>query len=248
MDTQVSSVSVSTEDVMDYIRQSLEVPNIARAIARRRLMAQAAQEEGLVVTPEELQKAADQLRAQQELWGQKETMDWLSKYALTLDDFENIARFAVLTEKLAYHLFKKQVEPHFLAHQKDYTSVVFYEVVLDDADLALELFYALEEGEISFGEVAEEYASDPEVRYKGGYRGKKRCRDLLPAIATAVFAVKGKTLLKPISVGREYHLILVVEKIKPKLSRRLKREILFELFEDWVERQLKTVSIDLELM
>jgi len=43
---------------------------------------------------------------------------------------------------------------HFVEHQLDYAQIVMYEVVLDDEDLAMELFYALQEGEISFPEVA----------------------------------------------------------------------------------------------
>jgi len=38
----------------------------------------------------------------------------------------------------------------FAEHQLDYTQVVMYEVVLDDEDLAMELFYSLQEGETSF--------------------------------------------------------------------------------------------------
>ena len=46
-----------------------------------------------------------------------------------------------------------------------------YEVVLDDFDLAMELFYALVEGEMSFHEIAHQYIQDTELRRKGGYRG-----------------------------------------------------------------------------
>jgi hypothetical protein len=46
-----------------------------------------------------------------------------------------------------------------------------YEIVLDDEDLAMELFYGIQEGEMSFYEVAHQYIQDMELRRKGGYRG-----------------------------------------------------------------------------
>ncbi len=248
MNQQVSSISVSAQDVMEHLKRSLQVPTLVRAIARQRLIAQTAQQMELVTTPEELQESADQLRAQQELWGEKETLAWLATQALSLEDLEAMAKSAVLTQKLAQKLFSQQVGPHFLAHKKDYTQTIFCEVVLEDGDLALELYYALEEGEISFGEVAAAYATDQEMKYKGGYRGKMRCRDLPMAIATAVFAFEGQGLLKPIAVGPDYHLVWVVEKINPRLGRQLKREILFELFEGWVNCQLEKVSIDFSML
>lgn len=238
-------MNISSQDILTHVKRSLDIPKIVQAIARQKLIQTTAKHLGITINPAELQQAADQLRAQQELWGQKETMQWLNQHALTLDDFQAIAEFNLLTQKLAYQRFDKQIEPHFLAHQKDYTKVRLFELVLDDEDLALELFYALEEGEITFGELADQYAPDKEARYKGGYKGKLRCRELPGAIANAILAVEGDTLLKPIPIGRQFHLIYVAEKKIPKLGRRLRQEILFELFEAWVHQEIAPINLDL---
>jgi hypothetical protein len=41
------------------------------------------------------------------------------------------------------------VEPFFVEHQLDYAQIVMYEVVIDNQNLAAELFYAITEGEHS---------------------------------------------------------------------------------------------------
>ena len=137
------------------------------------------------------------------------------------------------------------MDPHFLAHQKDYTKVRLFELVIDDEDLALELFYALEEGEVTFGELAEQYAQDKDAKYRGGYRGKLQCKELPGAIANAIVAAESNTLLKPIPVGRQFHIIYLAEKKIPKLGRRLRQEILFELFEAWVNQEVAQINLDL---
>ena len=42
-------------------------------------------------------------------------------------------------------MFADKIEPYFYENQLDYTAVVIYEVILDDEDLAMELFYAIQE-------------------------------------------------------------------------------------------------------
>ncbi len=88
---------------------------------------------------------------------------------MSLDDFEELVEASVISSKLAQHLFADKVEPFFVENQLDYAQVVMYEAVLDDEDLAMELFYAIGEGEISFHEVAHRYILDTEQRRSGGY-------------------------------------------------------------------------------
>lgn len=80
---------------------------------------------------------------------------------------------------------------------------MIYEAVLDDEDLALELFYAIQEGEINFQEVARQYIQDTELRRCRGYRGIRYRKDLKPEIAAAIFAATPPQILKPIVTQKE---------------------------------------------
>jgi parvulin-like peptidyl-prolyl isomerase len=118
-----------------------------------------------------------------------------------------------------------------------------YEVVLEDEDLALELFYAVKEGEMSFYDVAHQYIQDVELRRKGGYLGVLRRQDLKPEISAAVFAAKPPQLLKPIVTAKGISLIFVEEIIQPELDNKLHYQIVSELFGEWVKKQAESVAV-----
>ncbi|MBD0343922.1 MAG: peptidylprolyl isomerase, partial [Coleofasciculus sp. Co-bin14] len=171
------------------------------------------------------------------------TWAWLQKHGLSLDDFEEVIYTNVISGKLAQHLFADKVEPFFVEHQLDYAGVVMYEVVLDDEDLAMELFYAIQEGEMSFYEVAHQYIQDTELRRKGGYQGILRRQDLKAEISAAVFAAKPSQLLKPIVTSSGVDLILVEEIIQPQLDDNLHHKITLYLFYEWLKEQIAKVKI-----
>ncbi|MDP5018262.1 MAG: peptidylprolyl isomerase, partial [Dolichospermum sp.] len=156
---------------------------------------------------------------------------------------EEIAQLNLLSAKLAHHLFADKVEPFFYAHQIDYSAAVTYEVILDDEDLSLEIFYALQEGEISFQEVARQYIQNPEIRRAGGYQGIRKRSDFRPEIASAVFASHPPEVLKPIITPKGAHLIIVEEIIEPQLNDPTRVVILSDLFTNWLKEKISKLEI-----
>lgn len=211
-------------------------------IITRKVITSVAKESGIKVETEELQKAADLFRLMNKLTNAEETWAWLEKYSLSLDDFEEMVNNGVLVGKLSQQLFTDKIEPYFFEHQLDYAGVVMYEVVLDDEDLALELFYAIKEGETSFYDVAHKYIEDKELRRKGGYLGIVRRQDFKPEISAAIFAATPPQILKPIVTSKGLHLIFVEEIIKPQLDNKLRNQILTDLFDEWIKQQIEPVK------
>lgn len=236
-------ISISVADVFYHIKLSGQIPNVLEGIANRKIITEAAEAAGITVETEELQQAADSLRLFHNLIKAEDTWAWLEKHHLTLDDFEEIAKNNILSTKLASHLFTDKVEPFFYEHQLDYMGAVTYEVILDDEDLALELFYALKENEISFQEIARQYIQNPESRRTGGYQGIKGRRDFRPEIAAAVFAATPPQILKPITTPQGVHIIAVEEIIKPQLNEQLRQNILGEFFTNWLKQQTTNVEV-----
>jgi parvulin-like peptidyl-prolyl isomerase len=138
------------------------------------------------------------------------------------------------------YLFADKVAPFFVEQQLDYTEIVMYEIILNDEDLALELFYALQEGELNFHAVAHEYNQDQELRRSGGYQGLLRRTDLKSEISAAVFAATPPQLLKPLLTSKGVHLILVEEIIQPQLHEKLHAQILTDLFTQWLRLKLES--------
>jgi hypothetical protein len=236
-------ITITNEDILAQVKLSCKIPELIEGIITRKVIANAAAEAGIKVETEELQKAADQIRLMNKLNSADDTWAWLEKHGLSLEEFEEIIYSTVICGKLAAHLFANKVEPYFFENQLDYAGVVMYEVVLDDEELAIELFYAIKEGEMSFYDVAHKYIQDKELGRKGGYRGMVRRKDLKPEISTNVFSATPPQLLKPIVASKGVHLILVEEIIQPRLEPMLRYQILEDLFSAWIKQQVEPVEV-----
>lgn len=236
-------LTISPEEITHQIKLSCQIPSVIEGIAKRKIIAHTASEQGIKVEPSELQQAADNLRLKSNLSSADTTLSWLKKHNLSLDDFEELVYANVISSKLAQHFFADKVEAFFVEHQLDYTQVVIWEVVLNDEDLAMELFYALQEGEINFHEVAHQYIQDKALRRSRGYRGALRRTELKPEISTAVFAAIPPQILKPIVTSSGTHIILVEEIIQSQLDDGLRYKIISELFSVWLKEQIEQVEI-----
>jgi PPIC-type PPIASE domain len=237
------TITITNEDILEEVKLSGKIPEFIEGIVTRKVIENAAVQAGIKVEIEELQKAADQIRLMNKLNSADDTWAWLEKHSLSLDDFEVIVYSGVIFGKLSQHLFTDKIEPYFFENQLDYAGVVMYEVVLDDEDLALELFYAVNEGEMSFSDVAHKYIQDTELRRKGGYLGIVRRQDLKPEISAAVFTAKPPQLLKPIVTSKGIHLIFIEEIIQAQLEDKLRYKIMGDLFDGWLKKQVNEVKL-----
>ncbi|MBD2532175.1 peptidylprolyl isomerase [Nostoc flagelliforme FACHB-838] len=241
------NLTISTSDIIHSLKLSCQIPDVVKAIASQSIITEAAKAAGITVTPEELQQEGDDLRFAKKLVKAKDTWAWLEKHHLSVDQFEELAYNNILARKLANHLFSNQLEKHFYEHQLHYVAAVTYEVIFEERDLALEFFYALEEGEINFPDIARLYISEPEARRAYGYQGLRYRKDFRPEIAAAVFAAAPPQALKPITTPKGVHLIWVEEVIQPQLDEQLRQKIITESFSDWLKQEINTMKIVVQL-
>ncbi|QKQ72712.1 peptidylprolyl isomerase [Nostoc sp. TCL240-02] len=240
-------ITITNEDILHQIKLSCKIPEIVEQIVSRKVIISAAEEASIKVEIEELQKIADQIRLDNKLNSANDTWTWLEKHGLSLDEFEEIIYYTIISNKLALYLFADKIEPYFFEHQLDYFSAVMYEVVLDDEDLAIELFYAIQEGEISFYDVAYKYITDTKLRRKLGYQGIVQRKDMKSEISATVFAAKPPQLIKPILTSSGVHIILVEEIIQPQLNENMRTKIFAELFSQWLKKKSEYITVLLSL-
>jgi parvulin-like peptidyl-prolyl isomerase len=237
------TINISPEDILHQAKLTCQIPSLIEGIITRKIIVSTAEEAGIKVEIEELQKAADQFRLMNKLRSTDDTLVWLQKHSLSLDDFEELVYINLIAGKLVQHLFGDKIEAFFVEHQLDYAGAVIYEVILDDEDLAMELFYAIKEGEMSFPEVAHQYILDTELRRAGGYRGIVRRQEMKPEISAAVFAATPHQVLKPVATSLGVHLILVEEIIQPQLDEKLRLKIGSDLFSQWLRPKVQQVEV-----
>jgi parvulin-like peptidyl-prolyl isomerase len=234
--------SLSAEDVLYQVKLIGLLPSIREAVAMRTVLLEAAAEENIEVLPEEIQQAANQLRKKNNLLRAEETWVWMENQGLDLKVFEDRISLELFQNKLAQHLFADQVEPYFAMHPLKFTKAALYEIRLDDEDVALELFYSLKEGEITFHEAAQ-YIQDSELRRKSGYCGFVSYAQLPLEISTLLLSVTPPQLLKPIITAKGIHLIFVEEAIVMELNSELREQIVNSLFLEWIQLRIARTKI-----
>ncbi|WP_353931909.1 peptidylprolyl isomerase [Okeanomitos corallinicola TIOX110] len=240
-------LAITDSNIIHNIKLSCQIPDVLQAIASQKIIAEAAQAAGIEVNEAELQEEGDKLRLEKKLFKAQDTWTWLKKHHLSVKDFEEIVENNVLSRKLANHLFSSEVEKFFYEHKLDYSTAVIYQVVFDHIDVALEMFYALQEEEITFPEIARLYIQEPELRRAYGYQGVQYHKDLRPEIAAAVFASSPPGILKPITTPKGVYLVWVEEVIQPQLDKQLREKIINELFAEWLKKEVDFLNIATQL-
>jgi parvulin-like peptidyl-prolyl isomerase len=237
-----TSSKISNRDLIYEAKIAGKIPELIQGILRRQVIDRHVQEAGIEPTLAELQAAADRFRLLNKLESAEATNQWLEANFFSLDDFEYIVTQNLITHKLAQHLFGDRVEKFFYQNLLDYSSATIYEVILEDQNLAIEIFYSIQEGDLSFADVAHQYIPDPELRRRGGYLGKVGRKQLRPEISAAIFAAKPPQLVKPIITAVGVHLIQVEEIFQPQLDEQLHQQILTDLFDLWLAETIATIS------
>ncbi len=243
----VSTNKITLQDSIEEAKISGKFNELIQGFLRRQIIAQQAQQLGIETTAQELQAAADLLRKNQKLDTAAATLQWLKANFLSVDDFEKIVVHKLVTEKLAQHLFGDRVEHFFHQNTLEYGGATIYEVVLDNRELAMEIFYSLQEGDLNFADVAHQYIPDSEHKRRGGYLGTVNRKQLRPEISAAVFAAKPPQLLAPVVTAIGVHLIYV-EQINPaKLDDLLRQKILMDMFDGWLDEQVASVASNVSI-
>jgi parvulin-like peptidyl-prolyl isomerase len=233
-----SNRQISIQDLIYEARIAGKIPELFKGVLRRQIIEQHAAQVGIIPLAEELQAAADHFRLVNQLETAEATWKWLQAHFLSVDDFEHLVAHGLTEERLARHLFGDRVEHFFHQNLLEYSGATIYEVVLEDRELAMEIFYSLQEGDLSFADVAYQYIRDPELKRRGGYVGTVGRKQLRPEVSAAVFAAQPPQLIKPVVTAVGIHLIQVEEIVEPKLDDNIRQRILMDLFEQWLEEQI----------
>lgn len=232
------NMPVDLEEVIYSLKKNLQIKDVCQSILHQTIVEQTANQRGIEVTTDEIQAEGDRLRRAQRLESAKATFTWLQEQLVTPDDWEQGIRDRLLIQKLSNSLFEQDAERYFVEHRIDFDSVILYQIVIPHEKLATELFYQIEEEEISFYQAAHFYDIAEDRRHRCGFEGQLYRRGLMPDISSVVFGAEPQRVLRPIKTEQGYHILMVEEAIPAELTPELKQEIINQLFQEWLTREL----------
>ncbi len=233
-----SKRAIDPEEIVNFLKSEMNLQEVCQQILFQRVVYRAAQEKGITVTTEEIQAEADIQRREKRLEKAEDTLAWLVRQLISPHDWEMGIRNRLLAQKLAKVLFAEEVKRFFVQNRLEFEQVILYQMIVSSEKLAQELYYQIEEGEISFYDAAHLYDIDDDRRYKCGYEGKVY-RWAIPAdLAAVVFSTPPQQLIGPIKTEQGYRLLRVEELIPAELTSQRYAEILNNMFQQWLVTEL----------
>jgi parvulin-like peptidyl-prolyl isomerase len=230
--------TITLDEVICYLKKDLQLRTICQNILYQQIIDQTAQAKGVTVTPDEIQQEGDRWRREHRLEKAAETLAWLDQQMLTAEDLAARMRDRGLAQKLTHYLFESSVEATFRQHRVDFEQVLLYQIIVTDQVMAQELYFQIEEREISFVEAAHLYNQAESDRLKCGYAGQVCRWQLKPDIAAAVFSAPANELVGPLKTDQGYHLLWVKELIPAQLTPAIRQELLDGMFQTWLANEL----------
>ncbi len=233
------SILLEPETVVEFLKREIKIKEVCQKILYKQAISRAAQARNLIVAPEEIQAEADRQRYQNRLENAADTLSWLEEQMITPADWEAGIREALLTQKLAEELFGGEVNRYFAEHRLDFEQILLYKITVPYEQLAQELFYQIEENELSFYEAAHLYETDQQRRLQCGYEGKLYRWSLSPEIAAIVFGARLGEVIGPVKVEQAAYMLLMAEEfVGAELTPEIRQEIISRLFQVWLDNEL----------
>ena len=234
----LSKASIEPDEMIRFLKGRLQIKDLCHNILCQKVVRQAAEERGIEVSTEEVEEEANRQRYAKRLEKAADTLSWLADQMVTADDWEGGIYHHLLTQKLADTLFDSDVEKSFVQNKLDYEQALLYQIILTDEPFAQELFYQIEEAEISFYHAAHLYDIEKRRRLLCGYEGRIYRKNLKADLAAVVFGATPGEITGPITTEQGYHLVMVEEFIEPELTQERHQEIKQRMFQEWLLSEL----------
>lgn len=233
-------IAINTKEIIQFLKQKTRLKEVCQEVVSEKIIQQAAASRNIEVTSEEIQVEAEEIRRAKRLEKASDTIAWLKEEMNTIEEWETAIKQTLLTKKLAHHLFDSKVESYFAQNRLDYDRFILYQLVVPYEKLAQELFYQIEEEEISFYQAAHLYDLDENRRYVCGYEGKVHRWNFAPDIAAAIFKtpIPVNEIIGPLRSDLGYHLFKIEAYIPAELTSEQRQEIIDRQFKQWLDSEL----------
>lgn len=237
-DSVLPEISPATDaDILAYLRRSHKISEIAASAEHEALILALCEQRSITVSEEELQAGGNEFRLKHKLLGASETLAWLQEQRITVEDWTQGIRAALLIKNLKEHLFGASVDGHYLSNRKDYRRIALSQILVRDLTDALKIVSRLQEDKAAFCALAIEYSKGQQSKEKGGFAGIHFLSKVMPEIAQAIYEAKEGDVIGPLETKLGYHIIKIEKWLPVELNESVREEILESLFRAWLREQ-----------
>lgn len=244
----VNDEGVSLEDVLRLAKWRSQLEFIQSATDAA-LIRQAAADQSIEVSDEELQQAANDFRIAHDLHNAQSTKDWLHAKRLTFADWEQMLEDDTLARKMRDRVTEGKIEQHFAENRLSFDAAIVSQIVVAGEDIARELRLQITEEGADFHKLAREHSTDPATKAAGGYFGAMRRTNLDAQAEAALFGAARETkITNPVKTDEGWRLFKI-ESLQPAtLDDDTREAIKSQLFEEWLAERRRKARIHVPLL
>lgn len=240
--------NVSLLEALHAWKVSGQLERLLEQLVQDRLIAEEARREGLSISDEELQRAADAFRQAHGLHRAADTQNWFAERRLDVEGFQALVEMPLLRRKLAERVVGSQVERYFAENRVNFDRARLAQIVVEREGVAVELLTQLVEDGADFAALARKHSTDRATGQAGGSLGIVARKSLSPAVEAAVFGARSGDAVGPFKTAHGFHVLKVEEILPAQLDERTTEAIRERLFEEWLRQRLRQARVRLPLL
>lgn len=229
---QIGSQIITKSDIVPLLKQYGILPQLVQEMVVESAIS------NITLSQEETVQIYKQFYQQQQLNSDTDLEAWLQSRGLDRKQLDYQVTRNVKLESFKKTTWGDKLQSYFVQRKAKLDRVVYSLIRVKDICIAQELYFRIQEGEQPFSELAREYSDGPEAQ-TGGILGPVELGVPHPALAKMLSSVQPGQLLPPSPLG-DWIVIVRLEKFVPaQLDEATKQRLLNELYENWLQTQLK---------
>ncbi|MEG4089853.1 peptidylprolyl isomerase [Microcoleus sp. Pol12B4] len=191
---------------------------------------------------EEIVNASQQFYEQNQLIDETTQQLWLKKHGMSREFLERVFIPRLLKiEKFKHQTWHQKLESYFLQSKRSLDRVIYSLIRVKDPEVARELYFRIYEKEQSFAELAREYSQGPEAQVNG-IVGPAELGTIHPHLAHLLAISRPGQLWHPIPVEGWLAIVRLETLIPAQFDLAMRQRLLRELFEIWVQEQMREIN------
>ncbi len=156
---------------------------------------------------------------------------------MTPEQLNAIAIRQLKLEKFKEAAWGGDIDAYFFQRKPQLDRAIYSLISTNDIGIAQEIYFRIQEGEQSFGELAKEYAQGLRSSNQW-FSGSVELQSIHPILAKILSVSQPQQLLPPTQIG-EWIVIIRLEKLLPaQLDRPLRQRLINERFNNWLQTQM----------
>lgn len=233
---------ISAEELMPLLSGYGMLPNLVQELIVDQAIAQwEATLKEPAIGEEEAQAARNQFLAQQRIDSEEAFSAWLTRHAMTPQQFELLALRSLRLEKFKVATWGPKLESYFLSRKASLDKVIYSLIRTKDVGIAQELYFRIQDGEQTFAELARQYSQGQEAQ-TDGLIGPVELSVPHPTLAKMLSVSQPGQLWPPTRIS-DWMVIVRLERYIPvQMDDNTRQRLLNELFNTWLNEQLTAVT------